>query len=141
MTDPTVTWLANEQATIRYGERLGASLSSSLVYLSGPLGAGKTTMVRGALRGLGFDGTVKSPTYTLIEPYYINGREIYHLDFYRINDPIELEYIGLEDVISDSICFVEWPSRSGDWLPPPDMELVFYIEESGRRLELFDYRK
>ena len=98
-------------------------------------------MVRGALRGLGYDGTVKSPTYTLIEPYYINGREIFHLDFYRINDPIELEYIGLEDVINDSICFVEWPSRCGDWLPPPDLELVFTIEESGRSLELFDYRK
>lgn len=102
---------------------LGAQLVGELgggqvVTLSGDLGAGKTTLVRGMLRGLGFEGRVKSPSYGLVESYDVGGLEIHHLDLYRLGEPEELDFIGLEDMLSgNSVLLIEWPERAGGRLP------------------------
>ncbi len=100
-------------------EALGARLADvctvpMLIFLEGDLGAGKTTLARGFLRGLGHRGAVKSPTYTLIEPYEIDGRKVYHLDLYRVADPAELDYLGLREMLAEeAVLLIEWPERAG----------------------------
>lgn len=122
-------------------EQLGAQLAQRLpapcvIYLHGELGAGKTTLVRGYLRALGYRGPVKSPTYTLLEPYSVADKIIYHMDLYRMADPEELEYIGLRDLLgADSVCLIEWPERGVGALPQPDLEVfIAYAQDGGRRL-------
>jgi tRNA threonylcarbamoyladenosine biosynthesis protein TsaE len=106
-------------------------------YLYGPLGAGKTTLVRGFMRGLGYDAAVKSPTYTLIEPYEVGARRIYHLDLYRVRDASELEYLGLRELQDgNAVLLVEWPERGKGFLPPADVELTIDYDEAGRQLRL-----
>jgi tRNA threonylcarbamoyladenosine biosynthesis protein TsaE len=131
------TWvLDNEAAQLAFGARLAQALAQPLtVYLYGPLGAGKTTLVRGVLQALGHDGTVRSPTYTLLETYSVSAAEICHFDLYRLADPEELEYMGARDVFDGHhTCFVEWPERGSGWLPPPDLELELTLAGAGRRL-------
>lgn len=105
---------------------LGRQWASVLVpgltlYLQGPLGAGKTTWVRGLLQGLGYNQTVKSPTYTLVESYELSGFQLFHFDLYRFADPNEWIHLGVEDYfIPEAICVIEWPEQGGDRLPPPD---------------------
>ena len=107
------------------------------VYLQGDLGAGKTTLVRGFLRGLGFHGKVKSPTYSLVEPYYLEGVTVYHFDFYRLQDPDELEAIGIRDYFNgEACCLVEWPEKTGELLEPADIGIQFSVKGAGRRLRL-----
>ncbi len=111
-------------------ERVGAALAPALrgdmlIALRGDLGTGKTTLVRGVLRGRGWTGPVKSPTYTLVEHYPISSLYFYHFDFYRFADPREWETAGLADCFrNDSVCLVEWPERVAGLLPSPDLALA-----------------
>ncbi|MGD8643402.1 MAG: tRNA (adenosine(37)-N6)-threonylcarbamoyltransferase complex ATPase subunit type 1 TsaE [Chromatiales bacterium] len=121
---------------------LGAALATAcedglIVYLQGPLGSGKTTLVRGFLQALGYEGGVRSPTYTLVEPYRIAGRDIYHFDLYRLGAPEELEYLGLRDyLVPEAVWLVEWPERGQDLLPAPDLRVRLEHAGSARRVEL-----
>ncbi len=117
---------------------LAVGLEGPLVIgLSGDLGAGKTTLVGGLLAQLGHVGPVRSPTYSLIEPYRLADRDVYHCDLYRLKDPEELEDLGLRDLLlGSSILLVEWPERAGDRLRPPDLQLALAYTDHGRRLAL-----
>jgi tRNA threonylcarbamoyladenosine biosynthesis protein TsaE len=123
-------------------EALGAEIAAGLapglgVHFHGVLGAGKTTLIRGILRASGHRGTVKSPTYTLVEPYALPGRTIYHFDFYRVNDPEELEFLGLRDYLEgQGVCLVEWAERGAGFLPPPDVDVTIEPEDHSRRVRL-----
>lgn len=123
-------------------EDLGRSLAARCpaggrIYLQGELGAGKTTWVRGFLRGLDYPGKVKSPTYTLVESYQLPGRTIHHLDLYRVNGPGELESIGIRDYLDGTgICLVEWPERGAGLLAEPDILVRIDIRGRGRQVSL-----
>lgn len=107
------------------------------LHLQGDLGAGKTTLVRGFLRARGHEGPVRSPTYTLIEPYELSSGAVYHLDLYRLGDPEELEYLGLRDLLGeDLILLIEWPEQGAGWLPSPDLLLQIKHSEAGRDIRL-----
>jgi tRNA threonylcarbamoyladenosine biosynthesis protein TsaE len=108
-----------------------------VVHVCGELGAGKTTLVRGLLRALGHAGRIKSPTYTLVEPYMLSSLHFYHFDFYRLRDPSEWLSSGFRDYFNpESVCVVEWPERAGPTLPPPDVEILLRHEGTARRASL-----
>ena len=130
--------LADEAATLALGAEIAAILRSGLiVFLRGNLGAGKTTLARGILRGLGYQGKVKSPTYNLVELYKISRLYFYHFDFYRFNDPIEWEDAGFREYFNaESICLVEWPEKAHGLLPAADLQILLSITETGRNVEI-----
>ena len=131
-------YLSDEEATLAYGNRLAQVLEPGLfVALSGSLGSGKTTLTRGILRGLGYPGKVKSPTYALVELYNLTKLDLYHFDFYRFNNPQEWLDAGFRDYFDHgNICLVEWPERARDLLPVPDLKIALSMEGDGRRLRI-----
>jgi tRNA threonylcarbamoyladenosine biosynthesis protein TsaE len=135
--------LEDVSATEKFGFNLAQQLPDKcLVFLHGNLGAGKTTLVRAYLRALGFQGTVKSPTYNLVEEYALTDRKIYHFDLYRLNDPEELEWIGIQDYLyQDAVIFIEWPERGKGVLPEPDLSISIEIKGEGRLLKMWNSTK
>ncbi len=129
-------WLADEQATEAFGAFLGSQLTAgNIVYLRGDLGAGKTTLVRGLLRSMGYTGPVKSPTYTLIETYEFKALRVHHLDIYRLAEPEELEWLGVRDLFSSrSIALIEWPEKGDGFLPGADVQVMLSEDRGGRRV-------
>ncbi|WP_036140178.1 tRNA (adenosine(37)-N6)-threonylcarbamoyltransferase complex ATPase subunit type 1 TsaE [Luteibacter sp. 9135] len=130
--------LADEDATLAFGREMAAGLDGGLVvFLHGDLGAGKTTFARAFLRALGVGERVKSPTYSLVEGYDIGDRRAFHLDLYRIADPGELEWLGLDSLAEPgAIVLVEWPERGAGALPTVDLELHFRHRDGGRAVRL-----
>lgn len=127
--------LINESATAELASVI-AKISSPgfIVFLSGGLGAGKTTFVRGFLKAAGYSGRVKSPTFTLVETYFLGPLEIYHFDLYRLKSSEELYYIGIQDYFSSqSICLIEWPERANSVLPLADIYLQFEVCDNEAR--------
>jgi len=143
----TVFFLADEAATVRAGAALAQALLNAdvnkplIIFLQGNLGAGKTTLSRGLLQALGHPGAVKSPTYTLVEPYELPGfsgsKKVYHFDLYRLRDPHELEFLGAQDYFDHGfLCLIEWPERAEGQLPDADLIIDLALQDAGRCLTL-----
>ncbi|MFT4815070.1 MAG: tRNA threonylcarbamoyladenosine biosynthesis protein TsaE [Pseudohongiellaceae bacterium] len=146
-------YLKDEAATLEFGARLavattqdeftagspsegvGAIHLGGMIYLQGDLGAGKTTLTRGFMRAFGYTGAVKSPTYTLVEPYEFELCNIYHFDLYRLSDPEEVSYLGTDEYFAESnLCLVEWAEKGAKWLPGADLLIDMADQGTGRRL-------
>ena len=131
-----VTILSNESETLAAGHEFAHFLMDSkkidgIIFLLGDLGAGKTTFTKGLLDGLGYKGSVKSPTYTLLEPYELNLGKVFHFDLYRINDPKELDFLGFDEILDGpGLKLIEWADRALTWLPSPCFCLFFDYEEN-----------
>ncbi len=135
--------LKDEKATLAIGKKIAQVLleevlpGKALVFLNGSLGAGKTTLVRGILLGLGHQGNTKSPTYTLVEPYQLSNQKIYHFDLYRLIDAEELEYMGFRDYLDETaICLIEWPDKGQDFMPAPDLSIDLNYQDMARQVQL-----
>jgi tRNA threonylcarbamoyladenosine biosynthesis protein TsaE len=148
--------LSDEEATLQFGRKLAAATFldpaqsdaepapgsavgipsiGGVIHLHGDLGAGKTTLARGIMRGFGYTGAVKSPTYTLVEPYEFERCHIYHFDLYRLADPEEVEYLGVEDYFSDNnLCIIEWAEKGSNIIPAADLDIELETEGTGRLL-------
>jgi tRNA threonylcarbamoyladenosine biosynthesis protein TsaE len=124
--------------TQKQAEDFGKKLSpGDVVFLKGSLGAGKTTFVRYLLQALGYDGKVKSPTYTLVEQYSVAGFDVYHMDLYRLNDPFELEEMGWREYFHQgAVCLIEWPEKAGDYLPQPDWVVALDFNDGVRAIQV-----
>ncbi len=129
--------LPDEAATLALGAALSRVLAPGLViWLEGELGSGKTTLVRGVLRGLGYAGNVKSPTFTLVELYAISGLNLHHFDFYRFSQPEEYLDAGLDEYFQGgAVCLVEWPDKAGEYLAPADLRVALCVADHGRRAD------
>ncbi|MFA6038576.1 MAG: tRNA (adenosine(37)-N6)-threonylcarbamoyltransferase complex ATPase subunit type 1 TsaE [Legionellales bacterium] len=132
-----VKLLADAQQTLDFGRRIAAQSDKlHIIYLNGVLGAGKTTLTRGILQGLGYSGNVKSPTYTLVETYVLGARTVHHFDLYRVHDIHELEDIGFRDYFTqDTLCLIEWPDKATH-LPPADLVCDLEVVGSERKIIL-----
>lgn len=130
--------MPDEPATLELGANLAAALGPGLVvYLEGQLGAGKTTLVRGLLRKLNYQGKVKSPTYTLVELYVISSLYLYHFDLYRLTDPDEWADAGFREYFGEhAVCLVEWPEKAAGVLPAADLQIQLSVADLGRTATL-----
>jgi tRNA threonylcarbamoyladenosine biosynthesis protein TsaE len=141
-SDPTIFIAENVEQMRALGGALAAALngvseSAVVVAIRGDLGAGKTTFVGGLLNALGHRGPARSPTYTLIEPYELSARPIYHLDLYRLVDPSEVEGLGVRDLLAgNSVLLIEWPEKGGDFVPATDLGLLLEYRGAGRQLQV-----
>ena len=134
--------LADEDATARLGQALARAVQGAapviarqglVVALSGDLGAGKTSVVRAMLRTLGVTGTVRSPTFTLVEPYVVSSLNFYHFDFYRLADPEEFSFTGFREMFGPAaVCLIEWPDKAAGHLPAADLRIALQVEDQGR---------
>ncbi len=133
-----ILFLADEDAMVAFGQRIAqVTAGSGVIFLEGDLGAGKTTLSRGIIRGLGHAGAVKSPTFTLVEPYEIGTVRAFHFDLYRLVDPEELEFMGIRDYFDgDVLCLIEWPDKGIGFLPKPDLTITITAHDHGRQLKL-----
>ena len=131
-------YLADEQAMSDFGALIArVTQGHGLIFLVGNLGMGKTTLSRGIIRGLGHVGAVKSPTFTLVEPYEIGDIRAFHFDLYRLVDPEELEFLGIRDYFDDdALCLIEWPDKGAGFLPKPDLTITISPQDSGRSLNI-----
>ena len=131
-------YLADEQAMSDFGARIArVTRGHGLIFLEGNLGMGKTTLSRGIIWGLGHVGAVKSPTFTLVEPYEIGDVRAFHFDLYRLVDPEELEFLGIRDYFEDdALCLIEWPDKGAGFLPKPDLTITISPQDSGRSLKI-----
>lgn len=130
--------LPDEQAMVQFGGSIASLIQEQLVItLQGDLGAGKTTLSRGILQGLGHIGAVKSPTYTLVEPYQLSLGAVYHFDLYRLVDAEELEYMGFADYLAEGqLCLIEWPEQGQGFLPTADIAVEISQSDDGRYVTL-----
>jgi len=130
--------LPDEAATLALGARVAYGVRTGMsIHLCGELGAGKTTLARGLIRALGYEGKVKSPTYSLVELYTVSRLHLYHFDFYRFNDPKAWQDSGFREHFNEaSLCLVEWPEKAGAALPPPDLRITLTPAPRGRDVKL-----
>lgn len=130
-------YLADEQATLDFSALCAEVFKTGgLIFLQGTLGAGKTTFSRGLMHALGYQGAVKSPTYTLVETYELDALNVCHFDLYRLGDAEELEFIGIREYLNQgALCLVEWPEKGQGVLPQADLTLTLSDELSGRKIE------
>ena len=130
--------IVNESAMLGLGAILAGALAGrGAVHISGELGAGKTTLCRGILCAMGHQGAVKSPTFTLVEPYRIEAHDVFHFDLYRLADPGELDYIGIDEYFgAGKLCLIEWPEKAAGFLPQHDLEIGIDVSGEKRNIDI-----
>lgn len=130
--------ILDEKSMLALGAALACACpANAIIFLHGGLGAGKTTLARGFIQRLGYEGKIKSPTYPLVEPYELTQGYLYHFDFYRIHHADELEFMGIQDYFGpQSICLIEWPEHAAGFLPEPDLVCFIEIKENYREIKI-----